>query len=620
MHKRSANQTLRNSTFFDPPLQRSFRGQGDIFAVFKLLGVLLMVALAFAIVAFILLGTGNNPFAPSASPTPGPGAVGAETPVAGANASANVSGNAALNASASAEGNATASPLPRPTPVPPEALESLKSNFSSWPTFALNENRTGGNSSIVPKYAASLAWKHYAGAPIYSTPAVVNGKVVFGSDGSEVRAVFLASGRLVWVFSSNGLVRASPVVSNGRVYVGSLNGSFYALNESTGELIWEFAAGKAIRGAATVANGTVYFGSDDEYVYAFNESNGHFLWKHFADGAVSSSPLYAFGRVFFSAKERGITALFSNGTKNWTYSPVKSYAAKGVHSQAAVSENGKFVSFFGDDGGAHFLWAENGSVAWNRNFSKSLVGTPVNANGSVFFATEDGEFFAMNFSNRSSKWIRDLGKPLVSGAVFANDTLFLASKDGTLFSLFARTGAQAWNYSLGGESQSSPSVSDGRVFAPSLDGFVYAFEPFGNQTAPPEEAEPENATNCLKQNLESVEKCYYGYASLSLNSSWCERSGKYSLDCYYDLAVANNDAGLCDKLLDSATKDACNSKVAIRRADANYCTKVANVDVKHGCYMQVAILKIDNALCKSTGELELACLHQVLLANLSRTS
>ena len=67
-----------------------------------------------------------------------------------------------------------------------------------------------------------------------SSPAVVDGKVYFGSGDGNVYAVDAKSGVLQWKFATKDVVHASPAVVNGVVYIGSGDGRLYAIDVCNG--------------------------------------------------------------------------------------------------------------------------------------------------------------------------------------------------------------------------------------------------------------------------------------------------------------------------------------------------------------------------------------------------
>ena len=78
---------------------------------------------------------------------------------------------------------------------------------------------------------------------------------------------------------------SSPAVANGVVYFGSGDGNIYALNASTGAKLWSYTTGNPVDSSPAVANGVVYIGSDDGNVYALNASTGAKLWN-FTTGSI----------------------------------------------------------------------------------------------------------------------------------------------------------------------------------------------------------------------------------------------------------------------------------------------------------------------------------------------
>ncbi|MFQ5406514.1 MAG: PQQ-binding-like beta-propeller repeat protein, partial [Candidatus Micrarchaeia archaeon] len=108
----------------------------------------------------------------------------------------------------------TPSPEPSSTPVP----SVFSSNFSSWPMFRYDSFRKGGFSKIVPKYGWVQEWVFEAGSLVFSSIAVANGRVVFGSDSNKVFALKEDSGDVLWEFDAGAWVRSSPAIENGSVF------------------------------------------------------------------------------------------------------------------------------------------------------------------------------------------------------------------------------------------------------------------------------------------------------------------------------------------------------------------------------------------------------------------
>ncbi|MBK7919598.1 MAG: PQQ-like beta-propeller repeat protein [Chloroflexi bacterium] len=65
----------------------------------------------------------------------------------------------------------------------------------------------------------------------FSSPAIADGIVYFGSWDQNLYAVNGRNGQQTWLFTTGGGV-SSPTIADGVVYVGSDNGALYAIPEA----------------------------------------------------------------------------------------------------------------------------------------------------------------------------------------------------------------------------------------------------------------------------------------------------------------------------------------------------------------------------------------------------
>ncbi len=137
----------------------------------------------------------------------------------------------------------------------------------------------------------AVLWNYTAGGGVtYSSPAIVNGVMYFGSDGGNVYALNTSTGALLWSYANSGAVQSSPAVANGVVYIGSDDNNVYALNASTGAQLWSYTTGGSVESSPAIANGVVYIGSNDNNVYAFGLTDGARRKGVWAKGAASKRP------------------------------------------------------------------------------------------------------------------------------------------------------------------------------------------------------------------------------------------------------------------------------------------------------------------------------------------
>ena len=109
-------------------------------------------------------------------------------------------------------------------------LERLRQNEQSGTAmFRGNLARTGVYPGSGPKALTRLIWKFRTESGVFSSPAVADGVVYFGSQDGHLYAVDIATGQERWRFRTESLVFSSPAVADGVVYFGSRDGHLYAV-------------------------------------------------------------------------------------------------------------------------------------------------------------------------------------------------------------------------------------------------------------------------------------------------------------------------------------------------------------------------------------------------------
>src|ERR1700674_1365913 len=284
---------------------------------------------------------------------------------------------------------------------------------------------------LNPKAAGSLDlnWSYTTGSGVFSSPAVVNGVVYFGSGDSNVYALNAHTGARIWNYTTGLVAGTSPAVADGVVYIGSWDNNLYALNAHTGAKVWTQSISDVLSSPA-VANGAVYVGSEDGNIYALNARTGAKLWSYQTGSCCGvSSPAVANGVVYIGSADRNIYALNARtGAKLWSYS-----TGDPIFSSTAVA-NG--LVYFGVGSSIDALSAQTCNLLWSY---------------------ETG------------------GCCEESSPAVANGVVYVGSADGNLYALNARTGARLWNYPTGTTVGSSPAVANGVVYVGSDDSNLYAF-------------------------------------------------------------------------------------------------------------------------------------------------
>ena len=115
----------------------------------------------------------------------------------------------------------------------------------------------------------------------FTDPAVAFGKVFVGDRGGMVNALDLDDGSLIWKYKSGSVGLSIPGVGKGCIFVG-FGKVVVILDEMTGEPDPRerlFRTGLNPFGTPTLVEDTLYFGNLDGHLYAFDFKTGRYKWS-----------------------------------------------------------------------------------------------------------------------------------------------------------------------------------------------------------------------------------------------------------------------------------------------------------------------------------------------------
>ncbi len=139
-------------------------------------------------------------------------------------------------------------------------------------------------------------------------------------------------------------------------------------------------------------------------------------------------------------------------------------------------------------------------VKWKFPTGEGVVSSPVCADGTIYFGSDDGHLYAVDAETGVQRWMFLTKGPVPSTPAVAGGLVYVASYDGNFYAVDARTGRLKWKFATGGERRfeakglhglqpknqtiadpfdvylSSPVVAEGKVYFGSGDGNVYALD------------------------------------------------------------------------------------------------------------------------------------------------
>lgn len=284
-----------------------------------------------------------------------------------------------------------------------------------------------------------LAWTFQARQAVYSSPAIADGKVVFGSCDSSIYCLNVKDGKKVWEYKTNHTVMGVPLIDKGIVYIGGSDGCFRAINLKDGKLKWDFCQLKGyVISRPLMYEGKLIFGAWDTYLYALDPQTGKLAWKWTNNGTMHLSPAVcnpvgAHGKVFVVAPDRYMTALdVKTGSVVWRENKHR------VRETIGLSEDGEkvYARCFVDTLFAVSAKADRFDELWFAKCGYTYdinPSMPVEKDGSIFFATKNGFFVALNALNGQVLWQHKLGNTMVNTVTPINNRrIIFSAHDGTI--------------------------------------------------------------------------------------------------------------------------------------------------------------------------------------------
>jgi len=148
------------------------------------------------------------------------------------------------------------------------------------------------------------------GSWVVVSPAVVDGKVLFGtSDSSLLHLLDGATAKPAFELKVTAFDFSSPAVAGDVAYFGLMNGTFVAVDLKTGKQLWEFQTEVSRENRGFYLNADKSLNSMMLFPNSSFEENALQLERLFTIGSIASSPLVMNGTVYFGSADGYVYAL-----------------------------------------------------------------------------------------------------------------------------------------------------------------------------------------------------------------------------------------------------------------------------------------------------------------------
>lgn len=117
-----------------------------------------------------------------------------------------------------------------------------------------------------------------------------------------------------------------------------------------------------------------------------------------------------------------------------------------------------------------------GELKWTFATGGVFMSSPAIAVGVGYFASSDGNLYAVDLETGQEKWRFEIGHLSSSSPAVAAGLVVVGSHNMNLYAVDVQTGQVRWTFKSEGYIRSSPAISDATVYFTSADGYLYAVD------------------------------------------------------------------------------------------------------------------------------------------------
>jgi len=275
----------------------------------------------------------------------------------------------------------------------------------------------------------------------------------------------------LWSYRTGSHVESSPCIADGKVFVGAADDGMYCFDvqgdgNGSARVRWHLT-GEDYQDCETspvYCEGKLYFGLgiDGQAVVCVDADTGREEWRVETPCPVFSSPTIAEGRMFFGMGHGD----FVNTAERVKELQLAELLRRGVSPEDAA----KAVAHIQKGGEAWCVDLKTRQTVWRFNTERTVLGTIAEANGKLFFGSQDGHIYCVDAKTGKAvgrPW--DAHGPIVSSPAVGRKYVYALTSAGILLGLDKERMTPVWKVALGSPSTSSPAVALGHVYVGTTD-------------------------------------------------------------------------------------------------------------------------------------------------------
>jgi len=269
-----------------------------------------------------------------------------------------------------------------------------------------------------------------------SSPTVTDDTIYLGDEDGVFHAIERSTGKGRWKFETNGEIYSSAAVVDGRIIFGSYDNYLYCLN-ADGTLAWKYATQGYVHCAPAVVEGVTFIAGCDEHLRIIDIKTGEQRSELKLETYLIASPAvvgdmlyvgtYASEVVAVNWKKPAVVWRYQSGTGDFPF-----------HSSAALTKD--LVVLGGRDKLVHAIERSTGKPRWTFATRGKVDSSPVVVGDRVFIGSNDGNLYELGLKDGKERWKFSVGKPISAAPAVGENVLVVGSesRDGKVYCFGAK--------------------------------------------------------------------------------------------------------------------------------------------------------------------------------------
>ena len=222
--------------------------------------------------------------------------------------------------------------------------------------------------------------------------------ILVGSYDYRLYSVEAVSGKTNWTYETQNYINGTPAVAEGKTVFGGCDALLHVISLKDGSKIKEVEAGAYIAGSGALEKGRFYIGHYENEFICADLSEGNIAWTYQdRNFPYFSSPALTEDKVVFGGRDKKLHCLKKDsGEKIWDFS------TRGKVDSSPVIVGDKIL-VGSADGRLYMVKLETGEEIWNFEIGESIISSPAVVNGLVVIGSEDGNVYAFGTKRKDQE-------------------------------------------------------------------------------------------------------------------------------------------------------------------------------------------------------------------------